>query len=369
MKTQAAVLWEVGAPWSVEEVELDDPQEFEVRVRLASSGLCHSDEHLTTGDLPAPLPIVGGHEGAGIVEAVGSRVTSIQEGDHVVLGFIPSCGRCVACASGHQNLCESGASILSGEELSGGQRIHARGQGIGTMCCLGTFSPYVIAHENSTIKIDNAIPLDKASLVGCGVTTGVGSMIYAGGARPGDTVVVVGCGGIGSNALQGARLAGATQIVAVDPVQFKRDQAKIFGATHTAASLEEAKSLVADITRGQMANVAVIATGVATGDLIAPTLALVGKNGTAVVTAIASWLSSEVSLSLLDMTLYEKTLKGSLFGSATPRVAIPKVLDWYMKGQFLLDEVITKTYTLDQVNDGYQDLRDGKIIRGMITFE
>jgi S-(hydroxymethyl)glutathione dehydrogenase/alcohol dehydrogenase len=368
MKTEAAILWEVGAPWSIEEVELDDPSELEVRVRLASSGLCHSDEHLTTGDLPAPLPIVGGHEGAGIVEAVGSRVTTLREGDHVVLGFIPSCGRCVACASGHQNLCESGASILSGEELAGGQRIHVRGQGVGTMCCLGTFSPYVIAHENSTIKIDDNIPLDKASLVGCGVTTGVGSVIYAGGARPGDTVVVVGCGGIGSNALQGARIAGAAQIVGVDPIALKRDQAKIFGATHTAASLEEAKGLVEEITRGKMADVAVIATGVATGDLIAPTLALIGKNGTAVVTAIASWLTSEVSLSLLDMTLYEKVLKGSLFGSATPRVDIPKILDWYMKGQFLLDELITKSYTLEHLNDGYQDLRDGTIIRGMIQF-
>jgi S-(hydroxymethyl)glutathione dehydrogenase/alcohol dehydrogenase len=369
MKTRAAVLWEIGKDWSVEEVDLDDPQAGEVRVKLASSGLCHSDEHLLTGDLPSPIPIVGGHEGAGIVEAVGPGVTALKEGDHVVLGFIPSCGRCEACSTGHQNLCDLGALILSGEELAGGQRIHAKGYDIGTMCCLGTFSPYVVVHESSAIKIEDYIPLDKASLVGCGVTTGVGSAIYAGGTRSGDTVVVVGCGGIGVNAIQGARIAGAAQIVAVDPIPFKLDQAKIFGATHFASSFEEALTLVKDITWGKLANVAIITTGVATGDLLAPTLGLVGKMGKVVVTAISPWLQSDVQLSLLDLTLYQKEIRGSIFGSANPRFDIPRLLKWYMDGQLKLDELITKTYSLDEINEGYQDMRDGRNIRGMITFD
>lgn len=369
MKTRAAILWEANSPWSVEEVDLDDPRENEVRIKLASSGLCHSDEHLLTGDLPAPLPIVGGHEGAGVVEAVGSAVTSVKEGDHVVLGFIPSCGKCESCATGYQNLCEMGAYILSGEELAGGQRIHARGQHIGTMCCLGTFSPYVIAHESSAIKIDDDIPLDKASLVGCGVTTGVGAAIYAGGVKPGDTVVVIGCGGIGVNAIQGARIAGAAHIFALDPVQFKLDQAKVFGASHFASNFEDAKAQIAEITRGKMANVAIITTGVGDGELIAPTMAMLGKNGRAVMTSITPWTQNEVSLSLLDMTLYQKELKGSIFGSANPRADIPKILRWYMEGQLRLDELVTKTYSLDDINIGYQDMRDGHNIRGMITFE
>lgn len=369
MKTKAAVLWEVGADWSVEEVELDDPKAGEVRVKLASSGLCHSDEHLVTGDLPAPIPIVGGHEGAGIVEAVGPGVTTLKEGDHVVLGFIPSCGRCAACSTGHQNLCDLGALILSGEELSGGQRITARGQGIGTMCCLGTFSPYVVVHEASAIKVPDYIPLEKASLVGCGVTTGVGSAIYSGGVKAGDTVVIVGCGGIGSNAIQGARIAGAAQIVAVDPVQFKLDQAKLFGATHFASSLEEALPLVQDITWGQKANVAIITTGVGTGDLIAPSLDLVGKNGRVVVTAISPWLQMDVKMSMLDLTLYQKEVKGSLFGSGNPRYDIPRLLQWYMNGQLKLDELVTRTYSLDNINQGYQDMRDGINVRGLILFD
>lgn len=369
MKTKAAILWETNAPWSVEDVDLDGPEPTEVLVRLTAAGLCHSDQHLVTGDLPSPMPIVGGHEGAGVIEAVGSEVRGFQVGDHVVLGFIPSCGVCAACATGHQNLCERGAFVLSGEELAGGQRVHARGQGVGTMCCLGSFSPYVIAHESSIIKIDGDIPLDKAALVSCGVATGLGSAIYAGGVRAGDTVAVVGCGGIGTNAIQGARIAGAANIVAIDPIAFKRDSAKLFGATHVAADLAEAKELIAEITRGHFANVALITAGVAVGSLLAPTMELLGKNGRAVVTAFSPWLQMDVNLSMLDLTLYQKEIKGAIFGAANPRYDIPRFLSWYQKGILKLDELVTSTYTLDQINDGYHDLDEGRNIRGMILFD
>ncbi|HZT65726.1 MAG TPA: NDMA-dependent alcohol dehydrogenase [Acidimicrobiales bacterium] len=371
MKTKAAVLWNLNEPWKVEEVELGDPVAGEVRVKLAASGLCHSDEHLVTGDIPAALPVIGGHEGAGIVDAVGPGVTSVQEGDHVVLGFIPSCGRCRMCSTGRQNLCDLGAMLMGGVALA--DQTHrfktASGQGVGTMCLLGTFSPYTVVHESSVIKIEDDIPLDKAALVGCGVTTGWGSAVYAAEVQPGDTVVVVGIGGIGANVVQGAKLAGARYIVAVDPVEFKREQAQAFGATHTAESIDKAFSLVNDITWGQLADKAIITTGVATGDLIAPTMSLVSKGGRVVVTAVGPFLQSDVKLSLFELTLFQKELRGSIFGSANPRADIPKLLSLYRDGLLKLDELVTRTYTLEQVNEGYQDMRDGKNIRGVIMYD
>src|ERR1700709_2147906 len=194
MKSQAAVLWGVGDDWSVEEVGLDGPRGGEVLVRLAASGLCHSDEHLVTGDLPVPgFPYIGGPEGAGEVIEVGPGVHGLAVGAHVVFGFIPSCGQCPSCASGHQNLCDYGALILEGLQLSDGSARHrVRGQDARLMCVLGTFEPYTVVNQFSCIKIDGDIPLDKAALVGCGVTTGLGSAIYAGDVQPGHTVVAVG---------------------------------------------------------------------------------------------------------------------------------------------------------------------------------
>ena len=370
MKTEAAVLWNVNEPWSVEEVELGDPVAGEVMVKLAASGMCHSDEHLVTGDIPAALPVIGGHEGAGVVEKVGDGVTSVKPGDHVVLGFIPACGRCRMCSTGRQNLCDLGAMLMQGVALADStHRFKARGQGVGTMCLLGTFSPYTVVHEASVIKIDDDIPLDKAALVGCGVTTGWGSSVYAAEITAGDTVVVVGVGGVGANAIQGAKAAGAKHIVAVDPVEFKREQAQQFGATHVAKDLDAAFNVVNDITWGQLADKAVITTGVAEGDLIAPTMACVSKGGRIVVTAVAPFAQTEVRMSLFELTLFQKELRGSIFGSANPRADIPKLLGLYRDGQLKLDELITKTYKLQDINQGYADMRDGKNIRGVIVYD
>ncbi|MHB8190120.1 MAG: NDMA-dependent alcohol dehydrogenase [Ferrimicrobium sp.] len=368
MKMQAGVLWDAKSQWSIEEVELGDPIDQEVRVRLTSSGLCHSDEHLLTGDLPAPLPIVGGHEGAGVVEAVGPGVTSLAEGDHVVLSFIPACGRCEMCSTGHQNLCDLGAYLLAGQELSGGNRITARGQGVGTFCLLGTFAPYAVVHESSAVKIEPHLPLRVASLVGCGVTTGVGSALNSAEVAPGEVVVVVGVGGIGINAIQGSRIAGAGAIVAVDPLASKTERAGFFGATHTAQSMESARQLVEEFTRGRMANAVILTPGVVDGSMVAEAMALVGKNGKVVVTGLASAMQIEANLSLLDLTLFQKQLRGSLFGSANPRRDIPRLLSWYEAGQLYLDELVTTTYSLAELNTGYADMRSGKNIRGMIVY-
>ena len=370
MKTKAAVLWELNAPWSIEDIELDAPGPNEVLVKLAASGMCHSDEHLVTGDLPFELPIIGGHEGAGLVQAVGSGVSWVQPGDHVVFGFIPSCGRCPSCSTGHQNLCDLGQFLATGKQISDQtSRHHANGKDVGIMCLLGTFAQHTVVNEASCIKIDKDVPLDRACLLGCGVVTGWGSSVYAAEVAPGDTVVVVGIGGIGANAVQGARLAGAKRIVAIDPIEFKREKAMEFGATHTANSMTEAVPLLQELTRGTMANKVIMTMGVGSGQLIGEAMALTAKRGRVVVTNIHPALEFGASMSMLDLTLMEKQLVGSLFGSGNPRADIPKLLDLYREGQLDLDGLVTRTYALKDVNEGYRAMRDGENIRGVITFD
>ncbi|MGB2950295.1 MAG: NDMA-dependent alcohol dehydrogenase [Rhodococcus sp. (in: high G+C Gram-positive bacteria)] len=368
MKTRAAVLWGLGEKWEVEEVELDPPGPDEVMVRLTASGLCHSDEHLVTGDLPFPLPVVGGHEGAGTVVEIGAGIDGISEGDSVILTFLPSCGHCSYCARGMGNLCDTGAAVMMGPQLDGTYRFHARGEDIGQMCLLGTFSEYTVVPRASLVKIDTGTPLDKAALIGCGVTTGYGSAVRTGEVRAGDTVVVIGAGGIGMNAIQGARIAGALNIIAVDPVEFKREQSSVFGATHAVASIDEAWALVSDITRGKLADVCILTTDVAEGSYIAEALSLVGKRGRVVVTAIGHPEETTISGSLLELTLYEKQIRGSLYGSSNAAHDVPRLVELYNGGHLKLDELITREYTLDQINEGYEDMRSGSNIRGVIRF-
>ena len=368
MKTKAAVLWGMHEKWQVEDVELDPPNEGEVLVKLTASGLCHSDEHLVTGDIPMPLPVVGGHEGAGIVAGVGANVSDVAEGDSVVLSFLPSCGRCSYCARGMTNLCDLGAFLINGPQLDGTYRFHARGQGVGQMCLLGTFSEYTVVPSASVVKVDDGTSLDKAALVGCGVTTGYGSAVRTAEVKAGETVVVMGIGGIGINAVQGARIAGARHIIAIDPVEFKREKAMEFGATHTAASVEEAGPIVGLLTRGQMADAFIITTDVAEGDYVGPALDLVAKRGKVVITAVGHPEQTQMSGSVWMLTMMEKQIRGSLFGSSNPRHDIPRMLELYNTGQLKLDELITREYALEDVNQGYEDMRNGHNIRGLIRY-
>lgn len=370
MQTRAAILWNIGERWSVEEIELDPPQWGEVLVKMAAAGLCHTDEHSVTGDQPIVLPTVGGHEGAGVVMEIGPGVTSVEVGDHVAMSFVPSCGRCPSCVNGMQNLCDLGVNIPVGRALSdGGFRVHARGRDIGLACMLGAFSEHTVVNEASIVKIDKDVPLDLACLVSCGVATGWGSAVHAGAVRPEETVVVIGVGGIGMNAVQGARRAGAANVVAVEPVEWKRAYAKRFGATHVASSLQEALGVVAEITRGQMAHVAILTTGVVTSDLVSPAVNLVGKRGRVIVTGVAPLTQLNVDLSLVELTFWEKTLRGSLFGSANPRYEIPRLLQAYRRGDLILDQLVSKRYQLEQINDGYEDLRAGKNVRGVLIMD
>ncbi|MBO0685199.1 MAG: alcohol dehydrogenase catalytic domain-containing protein, partial [Candidatus Dormibacteraeota bacterium] len=269
MKTKAAVLHGPGTDWEITELDLDPPGENEVLIRYVASGLCHSDEHLRTGDLVPRYPVVGGHEGAGIIEEVGPGVTRVKKGDHVVCSFIPSCGRCRFCSTGQQNLCDLGATLLEGSLPGGGFRFHGGGEDYGAMCMIGTFSQWSVISEYSCVAVAPDLPLETAVLVGCGVPTGWGSSVNGAAVRPGDTVVVYGIGGIGINAVQGARHAGAKNIVAVDPLANKREKAEEMGATHSAASAEEALGLVmGELAPGVGADSAIITVGVVDEDVV-----------------------------------------------------------------------------------------------------
>jgi NDMA-dependent alcohol dehydrogenase len=375
MQTRAAVLREIGQEWSVEDIELDPPKAGEVLVQMKASGMCHSDEHLVTGDLAgatSPMPLIGGHEGAGIVMEVGPNVVGLEPGDHVVFGFIPACGRCPSCASGHSNLCDvGGAAFPTGRQISDGTARHhtAAGEDLGLMCLLGTFAHHTVVHESSCVKIDKELPLDRACLLGCGVVTGWGSAVYAAEVGPGDFVAVVGAGGIGSNAIQGAKLAGARVIAAIDPVEFKRETAMELGATHTYASIADAIGALGDSTWGRGFDKVIMTMGVGDGDALGEAFWLGGKRAKIVVTNIHPTVEQSMAVPGAMLTLFEKQLIGSLFGSANIRKDIPALLELYTQGQLDLDTLVTNTYTLEEINQGFEDMRNGKNIRGVLIYD
>ena len=292
-------------------------------------------------------------------------------GDHVAASFFPICGRCKMCITGHSNLCDLGAATFAPGRISDGtDRYHLAGvESLSIMAKLGTFAEHSVCHEDSLVKVDSDLPLGVVALVSCGVTTGWGSAIHRAEVKPGETVVVVGIGGIGINAVQGARMASALNIVAVDPVEFKQKAALDFGATHVASSMEEALPIVAELTRGQMADAVIMVPSVMYGDLMAGALALTGKGGTCVVTGVAPQRQTECSVNLFDLAMMQKEIKGVIFGAGNPRFDIPNLLALYKAGQLKLDELITRTYSLDQINQGYQDMLDGVNLRGVISFE
>ena len=387
MKCQAAILHGVGQDWEIEEITLDPPREGEVLVKMAVAGVCHSDDHYATGDaimspdlaamveagggtVPDVFPLLGGHEGAGVVEEIGSGVRSVRPGDRVATSFIPACGSCRWCVSGMTYLCDAGAMLFDKEMTTDRTtRRHVGDDDLVAMAQLGTFAEYIVVAEESLIKIDDSIPFEAGSLVSCGVTTGWGSGTVAAGTQPGDTVVVIGTGGVGINAVQGARAAGANSVIAVDPVEFKRDSAKFFGATDTSPSVLEAIPLVREITNGVMADRVVLTPAVLDAELLAPALTLTRKGGTCVMTAIPKLEINMVPLVLVDMIQSCKQLKGALYGEMNARASMPMLLSMYRNGHLKLDELVTRRYRLDQINDAIADMREGRNIRGIIDFQ
>lgn len=316
MKARAAVLWERNTPWSVEDIEVGEPRDGEVLVKIVASGMCHSDDHGITGDLPVTLPVIGGHEGSGIVEKVGPGVRSVAVGDHVVGTFMPSCGTCRWCSTGQANLCDLGANTMVGAQLDGTYRASARGQDLAAFSMLGTFANYAVVPEASVVRIDKDIPLEKACLVGCAVPTGWGSAVNTGEVAPGDTVVVVGVGGIGGSAVLGAKAVGARNIVAVEIAPEKKAVIETLGATHFAESIDAATTLVHDLTHGVMADVVILTVGVAHGNMIQQMVALARKGGKVVLTAIAPLESTDAQVYLAEVTLFQKQLRGSCTANA-----------------------------------------------------
>jgi alcohol dehydrogenase (nicotinoprotein) len=369
VKTRAAVVYEPGKPIEIEELNLDGPKEGEVLIRYTHAGLCHSDVHVAHGDLEARLPMVLGHEGAGIIEEVGPGVSRVQTGDHVVCSFIPNCGTCRWCATGQQAICDMGAAILEGS-LPGPRFPLTGPKGeYGAMCMLGTFSQYGTVHQNSVVKVDDDLPLEKAVLVGCGVPTGWGSAVYAADVRPGETVVIYGIGGIGINAVQGAAYAGAKNVIAVDPLENKREKAMELGATHAVGTAEEAQQLAVQLTRGVGADKAILTVDLMTAEVVGHAFNAIGKGGTIVLVGLNKLAEPTIQLPGTILTLFKKTVKGTLFGDCNPTTDIPKILGLYQSGDIKLDEIITRTYTLDQVNEGYEDLLAGKNVRGVVVHE
>lgn len=370
MKTKGALIWEFNQPWSVEEIEIGDPRKDEVKIQMEAAGMCRSDHHLVTGDIPmAGFPVLGGHEGAGIVTEVGPGVDDFAPGDHVVLAFIPSCGKCPSCQAGMRNLCDLGAGLLAGESVTDGSfRIQARGQNVYLMTLLGTFSPYMVVHRSSVVKIDPSVPFEVACLVGCGVTTGYGSAVRTADVRPGDDVAIVGLGGVGMAALQGAVSAGARYVFAVEPVEWKRDQALKFGATHVYPDINAALMGIAEVTYGLMAQKVIITVGKLDGADVDSYLTITAKGGTCVLTAIGSLVDTQVTLNLAMLTLLQKNIQGTIFGGGNPHYDIPKLLSMYKAGKLNLDDMVTTAYKLEQINDGYQDMLNGKNIRGVIRY-
>jgi alcohol dehydrogenase (nicotinoprotein) len=366
MSTRAAICREPGRPWEIADVELDDPGPNEVRIRFHAAGLCHSDDHIQKGDAAMRFPVVGGHEGAGVVDAVGADVTRVGVGDHVVCSFIPACGQCRYCSTGRQNLCDAGKNAATGMFPDGTFRFHLDGEDLGGLCVLGTFSQYAVVSEWSCIAIPDDIPFEIAALVGCGVPTGWGSAVHAAGVRAGQTVVIYGAGGVGSNAVQGARYAGAKNVVVVDPVPFKREMAKVFGATHTFADAAKAHDFVVETTWGELADHAIITVGVLHDEVIDNAIKIVGKSGQVTVTAVGNG-SIEAPAGMFIG--YQRRVQGAIFGGCNPLHDVPRLLGLYRSGDLKLDELITRRYRLDEVNQGYQDMLDGKNIRGVLVHE
>ncbi|HEX4218756.1 MAG TPA: NDMA-dependent alcohol dehydrogenase, partial [Acidimicrobiales bacterium] len=361
MLTRAAVLFRAPGSWETAELEVEPPRQGELLIKMAAAGLCHSDDHMTTGDLPVPaeaLPVAGGHEGAGVVAEVGPNTPGWQVGDRVVLTFLPMCGLCRWCASGMQNLCDNGARILAGVREDGTRRMSLDGKPVGQGAGVATFSEWSTVSVQSAVKCPDDVPLDVAALTSCGVCTGWGSAVRSAEVGVGDVVIVMGTGGIGMNAVQGAAHAGASVVIAVDPVAMKRSASIGFGATHAVATMDEATEIARSFTNGQGADSCIVCIGVTTGEHVAQAVESIRKAGTCVLTGLPRAADDlGLPLSLRHIVLYQKRLQGSLFGASSPSKEIPLLLELYRQGRIQLDELITRRYSLESINEGFEDMR------------
>ena len=366
--TKAAVCWGVEQPLSIEDLDLEAPKAGEVKVRMAASGVCHSDLSIVNGTMLAGYPIVPGHEGAGVVEEIGEGVEGIAVGDHVVISWVPQCGQCYFCDRGQGFLCEVGAgAMIGGGQLDGTSRFSKDGESIRQMASTGTFSEAVVVPSIGAVKIPDDIPLDIAALIGCGVLTGVGAATNTANIREGDTVAVIGCGGVGLNVIQGAVIAGATRVIAIDMLDGKLKMAEQFGATDVVNAGEtDAVAKVMELTGGRGADVAFEVIGLKS--TIDQTVAMTRRGGEAILVGVPKM---EVMLEVpafFSVVFWSKAIKGCWYGSSNVQEDVPKLIGWYREGKLKLDELISRRIDLDEVNDAFRAMEAGEVARSVITY-
>ncbi|PKB67866.1 MAG: hypothetical protein BZY82_01955 [SAR202 cluster bacterium Io17-Chloro-G3] len=361
---KAAVLYEHGGPLIIEEIELESPKAQEVRVRIESAGICRSDLHVIHGTAIQRLPVVAGHEGSATVLEVGSAVESLKPGDRVILSFAPNCGRCPFCLTGHSNMCDAHLST-GGTLFDGTTRLYKDDQRIYHMGKVACFAQEAVVPETGCIPIPDDVPFPQAALIGCCVTTGVGATLYSVQVKPGDTVAVIGCGGVGINVIQGARLANASKIIAVDIDEGKLEFSMKFGATDTVnPSQQDVIKRVKEITNGLGVDYAFEVFGSA--ETTTTTFNLARKGGTAVVVGLAP-VNDLAGIDAVALVRQEKTLKGTYYGSVRPTVDIHAIVDLYRSGKINVDDLVARHYKLEDINDAFNDLERGEVGRGVIT--
>ena len=365
MEMKAAVFRQVHEPLTIESVEVDEPWGREVLVKTAATGVCHSDLHVVDGlgRWSLDQPIVLGHEGAGVVEAVGAEVTTVRPGDHVVGCLSGFCGSCAQCLSGHPNLCTGG--VVRRPE-SARPRLSQRGQPFRQFTDVGSYAEYMLLHENSVVKIEPDLPLDRAALVGCGVLTGVGAALRSSGLEAGQTVAVFGCGGVGLSIVQGARIGGARQIIALDQFDNKLDMAGTVGATHLVnAAKEDPVKAVRELTGGAGVDHAFEAVGNPT--LVRQAIESLAIRGTATIVGV---LPPDAMIEFPWMAIRpECKVQTSRMGSNRFRIDIPRYLEFYRQGRLLLDEMVTRRGRLEDVNDAFRAMRAGEVARTVLIFD
>ena len=363
-KAKAVLCRSHNQPVVVEEITVDAPKRGEVAVRLGACGVCHSDLSAITGTIALPLPLVLGHEGAGVVEEVGEGVSDLAPGDHVVFSFIYMCGKCRFCVAGRPVLClEQGKALTT--PLEGTPRVRdAKGAPLGIFSGCGSMAQYATVSAENLIRIDPKIPLDCAALVGCGVTTGVGAVFNTAKVEPGSSVAVFGCGGVGLSAIQGAVIAGARRIIAIDTLAPKLEMAKKFGATDTILFKDDPVKELKKLTGGGP-DYAFECVG--SGELAATAYRAIRRGGLAVVVGVAK-PSDSTAIRTMTLPFEEKTITGSYFGSCVPRVDFPRLLALYLAGRLKLEELITRRYSIDEAPQAFADLQTGKNARGVIVF-
>jgi len=367
MKAKAAILFEVGKKLDLREVEVEPPRTGEVLLKMGAAGICHSDLHVMTGHLVAPLPAILGHEGSGTVAEVGPGVTNVKPGDRVIPLWRLSCGICEYCSDSRPALCVEGTQIrMTGRLLDGSTRFKLDGKEIKHFAGVSSFSEYSVIPARALVKIPADFPLDRAALLGCGVITGVGAVFNAARVKPGSRVAVFGAGGVGINVIQGAAIAGAEKIIAVDLLPNKLDFARRFGATHTINAREtNPVEAIKALTGGKGVEYAFEVIGQPA--TIRQAYDSMGKRGMAVVVGVTP-MTAEISIPIMTLVFEERVLTGSVYGSSRPWIDIPMLINLYQAGKLKLDELLTARYPFSQINEAYEALERGEGLRSVVTF-